>query len=71
MKVVLNINTVTLVAPVKEMLEDSRLKPKSSKTNKGTAFVFEASAAIQHTLLNSLANLLKAKGPVDLNISVE
>ena len=69
-KVVLNVNTVTLVAPIREMLEDCRLKATTAKTPKGTSFVCDATWESQQTLLKSLAGLLKTNS-ADLNITLD
>jgi len=69
-KVVVNVNIVTLVAPIREMIEDCRLKVTPAKTQRGTSFVCDATSESQQTLLMSLASILKTT-PVDLNIMLE
>lgn len=69
-KVVLNVYTVTLVAPIREMLEDCRLKATAAKTAKGTSFVCDATWESQQAILKSLANLLKTNS-VDVNITLD
>ena len=69
-KVVLNVYTVTLVAPIREMLEDCRLKATAAKTPKGTSFVCDATWESQQAILKSLANLLKTNS-VDVNITLD
>ena len=67
----LHINTVSLVAPVREFFQEFGLKPKISQTGKGTVFIFDGSATDQQNLLEALASLLSAKGPMDMEIMLE
>lgn len=66
----LHINTVSLVAPVRELFQELKLQPKRNLTNNGTVFTFDGSAKVEQRLLTSLATLLNATGPLDLRITL-
>ena len=69
-KLVLHVHTVTLVAPIREMLEDCQLQAKENKTIKGTSFDCDATQESQQAILRSLASQLKTI-PAGLNIILD
>jgi hypothetical protein len=70
-RIVLNINTVTLIGPIREMLEDCQLTAKTTTIAKGTSFSCDASGDGLQSLLKSLSNLVEVNGPVDIQISLD
>lgn len=67
----LNINSASLIGPIKKFFQDFGLKPQSYQNNKGTVFTFEGSANAQKNLLENLADLVGDQKPLDMRITLE
>ena len=69
-KVVLRLNDISKVAPLREFFDEYGIKANSERKDECTVFQFDGTSQDENNLLTFLGDILAANGPVNLEVTI-